>query len=123
VCRVDPVSVLRAVKSGPVPSAYTVLRSNPVYFERERPELFQCRTGAIIFALIWFVLIPGIDLIGSLFRDPLVSAVVYFIYWSVSLGMLALTFVFIPRIVAREIRQVLILTPDVSSWPTMSAGD
>ena len=71
----DPVSVLRAVKSGPVPSAYTVLRSNPVYFERERPELFQCRTGAIIFALIWFVLIPGIDLIGSLFRDPLVSAV------------------------------------------------
>jgi hypothetical protein len=107
----DPVAVLLAVKNSPVPSAYTLLRSNPSYFKEQRSEMFLGRIVAIlVVAPVAFVGIPFVFV--HVLSNPLARAGVYFIYWSVSLGALAGAFVFMPRRLARQSRQALILTPD-----------
>jgi hypothetical protein len=107
----DPVAVLHAVKSGLVPSGYTLLRPDPSYFKEERRSMFLGRVVAIfLVAPVTFVGIPFV--FEHVLSNPLARAGVYFIYWSVSLWFLAEVFVSMPRRLARENRQVLILTPD-----------
>jgi hypothetical protein len=67
----DPVSILFAVKSGLDPSAYTVLRPDPAYFKQERFGNCLGRIGAILFALGWFVAIPGTGVLAFFFPNPL----------------------------------------------------
>jgi hypothetical protein len=89
-----------------------VLRPNPAYFKEERFGMRLGRIGAIIFALGWFVAIPSTGVLAFFFPNPLARAGVYLLYFSVALGGLAEIFVFMPRRLARQCRQVLILTPD-----------
>jgi hypothetical protein len=71
----DPVSILLAVKSGPDPSAYTVLRPDLAYFTRERFGNNLGRVGAIVVAVVcavgWFLLISNSGAVAFFFPDPL----------------------------------------------------
>jgi hypothetical protein len=108
----DPVSVLLAAKSGLGPSAYGVLRPDPAYFERQRIGRGLGKVAAVFFAIGWFVLLPTTGTVAFFFPNPLARACVYLLYWSITLASLAEIFVFEPRRLKRQRRQVLKLTPD-----------
>lgn len=106
----DPVSILLAAKSGLDPSA--VLRPDPAYFKRERFGNRLGRVGVIIFAVIWFVLIPTSGVAAFFFPNPLARAGLYLVGFSMALAGLAEAFVLLPRRLERQSRRVLILAAD-----------
>jgi hypothetical protein len=111
----DPVSILLAAKSGLDPSAYTVLRPDPAYFKRERFGNNLGRVGAIVvavFAVGWLLVIRNNGAFASFFLNPLARAGVYLYPFAFALVGLAAGFVFMPRMLERQSRQALILTPD-----------
>jgi hypothetical protein len=112
----DPVSILLAVKSGPDPSAYTVLRPDLAYFTRERFGNNLGRVGAIVVAVVcavgWFLLIANSGAVAFFFPDPLARAGVYLFESSIAIAGLAAAFVILPRSLERQSRSALILTPD-----------
>jgi hypothetical protein len=111
----DPVSILRAAKRGLDPSAYTVLRPDAAYFKRERFGNNLGRAGAIVVAVVavaWLLLIRNNGAFAAFFPNPLVRAGVYLYPFAFALAGLAAGFVFMPRMLERQSRQALILTPD-----------
>jgi hypothetical protein len=108
----DPVAILLAAKSGLDPSAYKVLRPDPAYFKSERFGNRLGVVGAVIFAIVWFVLIPANGVAAFFFPNPLARAGLYLVGFSIALAGLAAGFVILPRTLERQSRRVLILTPD-----------
>jgi hypothetical protein len=89
----DPSSILLAAKSGLDPSAYTVLRPDPEYFKGERFGDCLGGVGVILYAVVWFLLIPTSGVAAFFFPDPLVRAALYLFGFSIALAGLAGAFV------------------------------
>jgi hypothetical protein len=89
-----------------------VLRPDPAYFERERFGNRLGSVGAIIFAIVWFLLIPTSGVAAFFFPNPLARAALYLFGFSIALAGLAEAFVMLPRRLERQGREALILTPD-----------
>ena len=104
----DPASILFAAKSGSDPSAYTVFRPDPAHFRWQRFWIGPGRVVAIIFAVIWFLLIPT----AFPFPSRLALAGLCCFGFPLALFGLAEAFVMGPRRLERQSREALILTPD-----------
>jgi hypothetical protein len=89
-----------------------VLRPDPEYFKRERFGNRLGSVGVILFAVVWFLLIPTTGVAAFFFPNPLARAGLYLVGDSIALAGLAAAFVILPRSLERQSRRVLILTPD-----------
>src|SRR5262249_2220911 len=112
----DPASVAMSAKSGLNPPDCLVLLPDRAHLRQKRFELRVGQGVAIVWALLWLIFIPTVGIVSDLIStNPVVDVVVYLFGFTTSLGCLFAGFWAIPRSLARQSQQALILAPGGSS--------
>jgi hypothetical protein len=118
----DPATVVMSAKSGLNPPGWLVLMPDGAHLRQKRFELRVGQVVAIVWAFLWLIFIPTVGIISKLIStNPLVVVVVYLYGFTTALGCLFAGFWVIPRSLARQSQQTLILAPGgvvLADWTT-----
>lgn len=118
----DPVSVVTAIRSGVSPKDTQVILADLKYIKNQHFQLRVGMPGAVIYAIIWLIVIPITGVVVDFLQNPLEIAALYLFGFATALGGLIAAFYVMPRALDSQSHQALILTPDGFTLANMESG-